>query len=293
MSKHVRMAFDPHGVLVPIANIVPLKQVSRYTRTAGKFPQVLASVREVGVVEPLIVFPRKNQPQSYILLDGHMRLEALKQLGETHASCLISDDDEAYTYNKRIHQLSTIREHEMILKAIKNGVPEDRVAKVLHVNVAKIRETRELSTGICQEASGALKNKILSPKVFWYLKMMKPARQIEVVELLSVANDFSAASVKALLESTSPDMLTFPVRSRIAEMLTPEQIGKMKNETEALKRDVKSVEESYSSDMLNLVLARGYLAKLLGNSRIVEYMGEHHSEILNKLRKVSDTTSQE
>ena len=32
--------------------------------------------------------------------------------------CLIADDDEAFTYNKRVNRLATIQEHYMIVKAI-------------------------------------------------------------------------------------------------------------------------------------------------------------------------------
>ena len=34
--------------------------------------------------------------------------------------CLISKDDEAFTYNKRINRLATVQEHYMILKAIES-----------------------------------------------------------------------------------------------------------------------------------------------------------------------------
>jgi len=71
-----------------------------------KYQQVLASVREVGVIEPLIVFPQIGNSGMYVLLDGHVRVEVLKQIGQTHARCLIATDDETYTYNKRVNQLT-------------------------------------------------------------------------------------------------------------------------------------------------------------------------------------------
>jgi ParB-like chromosome segregation protein Spo0J len=37
----------------------------------------------------------------YLLLDGHIRLEMLKEIGETQVRCLVATDDEAFTYNKR------------------------------------------------------------------------------------------------------------------------------------------------------------------------------------------------
>ena len=73
--------------------------------------------------------------------------------------CLIATDDEAFTYNKRISRLATIQEHKMILKAIKSGVPEERIAKALDINVAMIRRKRHLLDGICPEVTDLLKDR--------------------------------------------------------------------------------------------------------------------------------------
>lgn len=130
MGKQVSIGFDRHGLLLPMASILPVKQLRPSQKASEKYLQVLSSVREVGIIEPLIVFPQNGKLDQYVLLDGHVRLEVLKQLGETHARCLISTDDEAYTYNKRVNRMATIQEHFMILKAIRSGVSEERIAKV-------------------------------------------------------------------------------------------------------------------------------------------------------------------
>ena len=49
--------------------------------------------------------------------------------------CLVSTDDEAFTYNKRVNRIAIIQEHRMILKAIERGVPEERIAKALNIDV--------------------------------------------------------------------------------------------------------------------------------------------------------------
>jgi len=90
MTKQVLMGFDPNGLLLPIVKILPLKQIKPSLKATRKFQQVLASVQELGIVEPLIVFPQKDETGNYFLLDGHVRLEVLKQIGSTHARCLIS-----------------------------------------------------------------------------------------------------------------------------------------------------------------------------------------------------------
>ena len=74
MAKQVSIAFNAQGLLVPITNILPLKQVKPVMRSSQKYQQVLSSVREVGIIEPLIVFPHNGQSDTYLLLDGHVRL---------------------------------------------------------------------------------------------------------------------------------------------------------------------------------------------------------------------------
>ena len=46
----------------------------------------------------------------------------------------------------------------MILRAIKNGVSEDRIARSLDVDVASIRQKRDLLDGICPEAVQLLRD---------------------------------------------------------------------------------------------------------------------------------------
>jgi ParB-like chromosome segregation protein Spo0J len=291
MTKKVPVAFDPQGLIVPLSNILPLKQIKSSIRGTQKYLQVLASVREVGIIEPLTVFPQKDA--SYLLLDGHIRLEVLKQIGESHARCLVATDDETYTYNKRINRMATIQEHGMILKATRNGLSEERIAKVLRVDVASIRQKRDLLNGICQEAAEILKNKTVSLGVFAVLKRMKPMRQIEVAELLNATGNFSVPYAKALFAATQPDMLVEPGKHKAVKGLTPEQVTKMEKEMEALQRDLKLVEESHGDQVLNLVLARGYLSKLLENTRVTRYLGQHHPDICRELQGMTESSSLE
>ena len=291
MAKQVSLAFNSHGVVVPITNILPLKQVNPVMRSSQKYQQVLSSVREVGVIEPLIVFPNNNQPGTYLLLDGHVRLEVLRQIGETQARCLIATDDETYTYNRRVNRMATIQEHNMILKAIRHGVSEERIAKVLRVYVATIRQKRDLLNGICKEAVEILKNRHVSLGVFSFLRKLKSMRQIEVAELLVATGNFSVPYVNALLAATRPDMLVDPDKHKVVEGLIPEQVAKMEKEMEVLQRDLTLIEESHGNQVLNLVLARGYIAKLLGNGRVARYLGQHHADIFRELQSLSESSS--
>jgi ParB-like chromosome segregation protein Spo0J len=134
----VKMAFEEIELRVAIAHIQPLKLVSSAIKKTPKYVQIAASIREVGIVEPPVVARDRSEPGKYLLLDGHLRIDVLKDMGETDVTCLVSIDDEAFTYNKRVNRLAIIQEHRMILKAVERGVPEERIAKALNVDVQSI-----------------------------------------------------------------------------------------------------------------------------------------------------------
>ncbi len=292
MSKGVRVGFEAEGLMILLTDLLPLKQTKLNHKSNAKYQKVMSSIRELGVIEPLAVFPQ-NGTGKFLLLDGHLRFEALKELGHTHASCLISTDDEAYTYNRRVNKISPIQEHSMILKAIKSGISEERIATVLHVDIAAIRQKRDLLNGICKEAAEILKTKHLTPNVFPVLRKMKPIRQIEVAELLVTANNFSVPYTKALLAATPPDMLVEPEKHKSVDGLTPEQMARMAKEMGTLQRDLKAIEESHGNQVLNLVLARGYLTKLFNNDLVTQYLTQRHSDLFTELHTVLAGTSLE
>ena len=127
MAKPVKMAFNPVGVKIPLDSILPLKKVKSSVKKTMKFRQIATSIREVGVIEHLIVHPQNGSSGNYLLLDGHLRFEVLKEIGQKEVFCLVSTDDEAFTYNHKVNRISPIQEHFMILRAIEKGVSEGRI----------------------------------------------------------------------------------------------------------------------------------------------------------------------
>ena len=87
------------GVRIPIADLQPLRAVTTTIKKTPKFAQIAASIREVGIIEPPVVARDRGDAGKYLLLDGHLRVEVLKDLGETEVACLVSTDDEAFTLN--------------------------------------------------------------------------------------------------------------------------------------------------------------------------------------------------
>jgi ParB-like chromosome segregation protein Spo0J len=228
-----------------------------------------------------------------LLLDGHLRLEAIKDLGQNEVLCLISTDDEAFTYNHKVSYLSSIQEHFMILKAIKNGVSEERIAKTLNVDVIKIREKRNLLEGICPEAIDLLKDKQISPNALKVLKKVLAMRQIELAELMVAANNYTVPYAKALLAATPSNQLIEQDKKKRVEGLSQEEMARMEKEMNRLEKEFKAVEESYGPNVLNLVVARRYLTNLLDNARVSRFLSQNYSEVLTEFQKIIEATSLE
>ena len=187
------MGFEEAGVRLAIADIQPLRLVNNIVKKTPKYAQIVSSVAEVGIIEPPVVARDRKDPEKFLLLDGHLRLEVLKDMGETSVVCLVSTDDEGFTYNKRVNRLAIIQEHKMVLKAVDRGVPEERIAKALNIDVNTLRHKMHLLDGICPEAAELLKDKHVATNTFWLLRKMTAFRQIEAAELMVAMNKYTTS----------------------------------------------------------------------------------------------------
>lgn len=257
-----------------------------------KFRQIVASIKAVGLIEPLSVSAKDKKSGKHLLLDGHTRLAALTDLGYTDAPCLIATDDESYTYNNRINRLSTIQEHLMIQRAVKQGVVTPaKLAEALDVDVKNITRKLNLLDGVCPEAVELLKDQHFSFHLSAVLRKMKPTRQVECVELMLSANNLTTSLAKAMLASTPANLLVGQAKPKKMDGVSADQMMKMEREMGNLYEQFKLVEQSYSQDMLNLVLARGYLGKLLGNEAVFRFLSQKHPDMLTEFGGVVQATS--
>ena len=228
----VQAAFEKHIVVLPLDICVPQKVVTKGQREGDFYPQITASLKHVGLIEPLIVYPRG--PGEYLLLEGHVRLEILKSLGVSEAKCLLSTDDEAYTYNRHVNHISAVAQHFMLLEALKNGLTEERIALALDVSIESIRATRDMLNGVCPEAIEGLIDKPVTPQVFSILRKMKAIRQIEAAEHMVAGGTYTIPFAKALLAVTKPEMLEEQPSSRQLEATSSAARSMLKEENDFL-----------------------------------------------------------
>ncbi len=286
-AKRVRLGFERKAIELPLSSILPIRQVKPTDGSFGKYRSVLASIRTMGLIEPLVVYPNRASRGTYLLLDGHMRVKALRELERTTALCLISTDDDAYTYNDKISGLSLIQEHRMIMKALENGVTEEAISKALEIDLKVVKSRKRMLDGIHAEAVQMLKDKPITEKALAVLKHVKSLRQIEMAQLMVSGNNYTHAYAKALLVGTTREQMVKPDEEKKVRGMTAEDIGRMEKEMESLERDFRLFQDQYGENTLHLGAAQRYVRKILENAKVKRFMNQRHPEILEELQELA------
>lgn len=286
MANRIKQGFHTELIELSVVNLIPTKNISVHVRQGKKYGQILSSIQEVGLIEAPVVSPFNNSGE-YLLLDGHLRIMALKELGVERVTCLISTEDESYTYNKHINRLSAIQEHRMIVKALQSGVSEEKLAKALNLDIKTIKGKVHMLSGICKEVADILKENMVPESVFRVLKKMKTPRQIQVAMLMKGQNRFTASFAKALLEMTAPDQL---VDQGKPTKYTPAMLAKqvrLENESLALSQDLETLNEQYGTQIVDMTAMQAYLKRLLGNEDVAKYLLRFDESIYGKLTEIA------
>lgn len=284
MNASAEIGFELKTILLPVTSISTKTDVTPEIRKSKKYRQIATSIEHVGLIEPLVVAPLSDG--MFLLLDGALRFDIFKQRQDAEVRCILSIDDEGYTYNKRVSHLSNIGEHYMILKALSNGVSEQMISVSLNVDVETIRRKRSLLDGVCPEAIQLLTDRRVSSHAYGVLRKMKPLGQIQAAERMIHANNYSATMAKTLLTITKPELMLSPEKLMRASPGATAKLLLLQEESDNLLSDVKRVEGEYATQALDLTLSLGYIEHLLANSRIEKYLAKHHPDILNEFRKV-------
>ncbi len=282
----LELGFLIKPLLVDIGNLLPSKTVLPDITETRKYRQIRASIQEVDLIEPLSVSAVDRKSGQHLLLDGHVRLIALRELGWTQVPCIVAKDDESYTYNNRVNRLSAVQEHVMLRQAVQKGVSPERLALALCVDLSQIKKKIRLLDGICPEVVELLKDLQFLTEIPVVLRHMKPTRQVECVELMISANNLTVPYARALLAATPDDMLIKEHRRPQPKGVSQEQMSRMEREMFALQSHYKAAEQTYGEDTLNLVLAKGYVTKLLSNPHVERFLKQHEPAVLEEFESL-------
>jgi ParB-like chromosome segregation protein Spo0J len=75
------LGFELETYQIPLDQLLPSKKVPDGVMSTRKYKQIVSSINEVGLIEPLsFIQPDRKKPE-HLVLDGHLRVLALKELG--------------------------------------------------------------------------------------------------------------------------------------------------------------------------------------------------------------------
>lgn len=280
-----KVAFEMELRRVPMDRLLPTRKIDEEKKVA-RYGMIVSSIKQTGLIEPLSIFPQKGKAGNYLIVDGHLRFQALRELKHTEVDCLVANDDEAFTYNARISRVSPIQEHRMIVKAVNSGVSPERIAEALNKPVRDIKAMINLLKGIHEEAAELLRDKPLAQQVIYALRRVTPERQIEIAELMISLGNYTRGYAEALVLGTQKHQLAKPDEPKVKKGLSAEEITRMEAEMESVEKDFRAVEQSYGENVLNLTVTRTYVKKLLENSRVARFLATKHADLLAEFEAI-------
>ena len=222
-----------------------------------------------------------------------MRYYALQEIGASEADCIVSLDDERYTFDAQINFLNAIQRSKMITKAVKNGLSPARIARTLNIDIKKIESDMNITDGVDERAKELLKTSPVSNGVLNVLKKVKPVRQVQMAEAMINNNNFSVDYARGLYLSTGKALRNDNSGTIARRFIHSEMIESMGFERSNVQARVKEVIPKYNKDVFELTTIIAFLRKLLADPILSSYLSKHFSDIYDSLLKISETNKLE
>ncbi|MCA9177474.1 MAG: ParB N-terminal domain-containing protein [Planctomycetales bacterium] len=279
---------EGNGKLVQGLDIPIVKLVPRNERKVSKkyIKRIDASLRAVGLIEPLIVYP---QGDNYEILDGCLRYRILLEMGVETVPCLLGSEREAFTGNRMVNQLSASQEMRMLRKSLEE-LDEKTIANALgmvgishRLNVGLLKK---LEPSVVKAFEGGKMNLQCAKE----LAHVKPERQAEILKLMDSCNDYSVTFARGLVLKT-------PVakRAKANGARTPwtraddkkNDLLKKLKEAEQQQDFYSGLYRQYTTNLLKLVI---YVRSLLASEPVREYLRERYPQQLEIFEQIINST---
>lgn len=286
----IKYCFGDKCIDFDITLLTASKTLPNNVKISTKYKQIVRSIKEIGLVEPIVICILDNG-KTLKILDGHLRVEALKELKIPVVPSLISQDEESYTYNKHVNRLSPIQEQRMLKKAVESGVSLNKLEAVLGITADTLQSKFNLLNGICDETATILAEKHVPYTVFNVLKKMKPIRQIEVANIMTALNNFTRKFALSLLHTSLPEHLINPKTASSEQQDVRKNIERLEREMASVQIETQKLEEHYAANNLKFSITKSHIESLLNNTKVLHWLIDNEPEYLNELKKISNINS--
>ncbi len=265
---------------VPISKLRPLRE-RRVTQR--EYERIRASVKAIGLIEPLVVFPDSD---GFVITDGVVRYRALLELGVEVVPCIIGERREAFTGNRMVNRVSPVQENRMIEKSLEE-LDEQTIASALGIAGIAHRVKRTLLKQLHPDAAAAFDQGAITRTCAVELTHVKAARQQEIVTAMKSYKDYSIAFARSLILKTPPQQR----ETRRGRKHNPwNKSAQRKNDLLKKLADAEQKHDFYSRlykqytiDLLRLAI---YARALLTNNRVRAHLDQHYPDIVARFEAI-------
>lgn len=267
------------GLDVPLIRLRPLRERKVSKR---EFNRILSSIKAVGLIEPLVVYPEGDD---YVILDGVQRYRALLELGVEVAPCILGRQREAFTGNRMVNRVSPVQEHRMIEKSLEE-VDEATIAAALGITTIGHRLKKALLKRLHPDVAAAFDEGKINRVCAREFTHVRPARQKEILDAMAGYKDYSTAFVRTLVVKTPPHQRdTSRRKNNPWDRSAQRRNDLLKQLAEAeQKHDFYSgLYKQYTIDLLRMAI---YVRTLINNTRVREYLQARHPSVLAQFEAI-------
>ena len=259
---------------IPIAQLVPM---SERRISAAEYRKITASIRAVGLIDPLVVFQEKDH---YTILDGQLRYQILVELGVETVPCLVWNEKEAFTANRMVNRLSNSQAAKMIRKSLEE-LDETTIAKAFGLTHIRHRLNKDLMKRLHPKVVALYDADRLSSTCAKELGFVSQKRQQEILRTLQSSGDYGVTMVRALVLQT-PSAHRVKMRSGSKTPWSKHANGKSDllkqlQQAEEQQDFYSSIYRQYSINLLKMVV---YVRRLLVNEPIRKFLDQRYPEIV-------------
>jgi ParB family transcriptional regulator, chromosome partitioning protein len=271
------------GIDISIVKLVPRSE----RKVAKKYrARIESSLRAVGLIEPLIVYPLKD---GYEILDGVLRYRILLDMGVESVPCLIHSTRDGFTGNRMVNQLSASQEMRMLRKSLEE-LDEKTIANALGIQSIGHRLNKGLLDKLHPEAVKAFNANKINIQTAKELINVKPERQQEILQLMDKCNDYSTVFARGLVLKTPVAKRVKPTNSRTPWTKADEkksQLLKKLQEAEQQQDFYTGLYRQYTTNLLKLVI---YVRSLMNNAEVKSHLQNHHADLTRIFEEILAST---
>jgi hypothetical protein len=267
------------GLDVPLIRLRPLRERKVSKR---EFNRILCSIKAVGLIEPLVVYPEGDD---YVILDGVQRYRALLELGVEVAPSILGRQREAFTGNRMVNRVSPVQEHRMIEKSLEE-VDEASIAAALGITTIGHRLKKTLLKRLHPDVAAAFDEGKINRACAREFTHVRPARQKEILDAMAGYKDYRTAFVRTLVVKTPPDQRDAARRKNNPWARSSQRkndLLKQLADAEQKHDFYSRLYKQYTIDLLRMAI---YVRTLINNTRVREYLQARHPAVMAQFEAI-------